>query len=334
MSRLDYCQFLLSSQVNYTLTYFADHWQKWSHDTINRYLAGDKVTARMVWDNVKDDIILDEEGYLLFDDTVLDKNYSRDIEPVRRQYSGNEKRVIRGIGLVSCVYVNAKLNRFWVIDYRIYAPDRDGKTKLDHVEQMIERTILHKRLPFRVALMDTWYATMPIFKLLERHDKIYYCTLQSNRKVSTSPESGYQRVDSLTWSDQQHKTGQLIHLHGMPRGHQVKLFRIVFSSERTDLIITNDLTQGSADATQEEWSIRWKIEQFHREVKQNTGIERCQCRKERIQRNHIGCALLVWVRLKALADQMETTIYALKENLLADYMIQQLRNPSLKMALA
>ena len=31
-SKLDYCQFLISSQVNYTLTNLADHLQSWSHD--------------------------------------------------------------------------------------------------------------------------------------------------------------------------------------------------------------------------------------------------------------------------------------------------------------
>lgn len=334
MTRLDYCQFLLSPQVNYTLTYFADHWQQWSHDTINRYLAGERITPRLVWDNVQDDLVVDEQGYLLFDDTVLDKNHSRKIEPVRRQYSGNEKRVIRGIGLVSCVYVNATLNRFWVIDYRLYAPERDGKSKLDHVQEMIEQTILVKRLPFRTALMDTWYAAMPILKLLERHGKLYYCPVQANRQVSCSPAQGYQRVDALAWAEPELQSGQSIHLKGMPKGHQVKLFRLVFSTERTDYILTNDVTQSSAEATQQAWNLRWKIEQFHREIKRTTGIERCQCRKERIQRNHIGCALLVWVRLNALADQLGTTIYALKENLLSDYMIEQLRNPSLKMALA
>ena len=35
VSRLDYCQFLLSSHINYTMTYFADHVKRWSHDTIN-----------------------------------------------------------------------------------------------------------------------------------------------------------------------------------------------------------------------------------------------------------------------------------------------------------
>jgi len=53
MTRLDYCQFLLSSLVNYTLTYFADHAQKWSHDTIGRYLRGETITPPLVWDNLK-----------------------------------------------------------------------------------------------------------------------------------------------------------------------------------------------------------------------------------------------------------------------------------------
>ena len=38
ITRLDYCQFLLSSQINYTLTYFADHVDEWSHDMI-RHLS-------------------------------------------------------------------------------------------------------------------------------------------------------------------------------------------------------------------------------------------------------------------------------------------------------
>jgi len=73
---------------------------------------------------------------------------------------------------------------------------------------------------------------------------------------------------------------------------------------------------------------------LHREGKQVTGLERCQCRKARIQRNHIGCAFLVWVRLKELAAQTGRTVYQLKHGLLDDYLIQQLRHPSCRMILA
>lgn len=83
-------------------------------------------------------MVSDQDGYLLFDDTVLDKRFSQSIELVRRQYSGNEHRVIRGIGLISCAYVNVKSGQFWVIDYRLYNPDGDGNSKLDHVAQMLQ----------------------------------------------------------------------------------------------------------------------------------------------------------------------------------------------------
>src|SRR2546429_6763001 len=32
VTRLDYCQYLLVSQINYTLTHFADHCAQYSHD--------------------------------------------------------------------------------------------------------------------------------------------------------------------------------------------------------------------------------------------------------------------------------------------------------------
>ena len=76
-----------------------------------------------------------------------------------------------------------------------------------------------------------------------------------------------------------------------------------------------------------------KIEEFHRELKQLTGVESCQCRKARIQRNHIGCAMLVWLRLKDIAYKTGQTIYQLKHGLLADYLIQQLKRPKIPMFL-
>ena len=98
--------------------------------------------------------------------------------------------------------------------------------------------------------------------------------------------------------------------------------------------MTNDLSQDSTHEAREVRGVRWKIEEFHREAKQLTGIEGCQCRSGRIQRNHIACALLVWSRLKDLAYQSGQTIYRIKHGLLRDYLIQQLKNPTVRMVLA
>jgi len=83
----------------------------------------------------------------------------------------------------------------------------------------------------------------------------------------------------------------------------VELFRVAVSENRTDLAMTNDLTQNSTQDVQNVCALRWKIEQFHRDLKQLSGMEKCQCRKAGIQGNHIACAVLVWVRLAAIAKK-------------------------------
>ncbi len=114
----------------------------------------------------------------------------------------------------------------------------------------------------------------------------------------------------------------------------MKLFRLVLSTGHTEYVVTNDLTQDSTSETQKHCSIRFKIEQFHRQVKQVTGLESCQCRKQRAVRNHIGCALLVWVHLNRVARQTGKMIYQLKQSLLDDYLSQQLLSPAIPITLA
>jgi hypothetical protein len=334
VTRLDYCQYLLVSQINYTLTNFADHCEQFSHDEINRYLRTEKLTPRLIWDNVRAQVVATASAYLVFDDTVLDKNYSHAIELVRAQYSGNAKAVIKGIGVVTCVYVNPDTNQFWLVDYRLYDPDGDGKTKLDHVQDMLTNVVSQKALPFYAVLMDTWYATKDLLLFIESLEKIYYCPLRDNRSVDdTGGLQAYRRVDSLAWSEAELQQGKRLKIKGFPKDHKVQCFRVVVSTHRTDYVVTNDRTQDSTAATQKACSFRWKIEQLHREGKQVTGLERCECRKARIQRNHIACAFLVWVRLKELAVETGRTVYQLKHGLLDDYLIQQLKRPALKMAL-
>lgn len=276
VSRLDYCQYLLVSQINYTLTNFADHSERFSHDAINRHLRGERITPRLVWDNVQAQVVRTERGYLVFDDTVLDKNHSHSIELVRRQYSGNAHSVIRGIGVVTCVYVNPELDQFWLIDYRIYDPEGDGKTKRDHVSEMLQNVVYEKQLPCQAVLMDSWYASRDLMLLIESLDKIYYCPLKDNRQVDDSQGARpYQSVDSLEWTEAELTQGKRIKIKGFPRDHKVQCFRVAVTTYRTDYVVTNDLAQDSTEATQEACGFRWKIEQLHREGKQLTGLERC-----------------------------------------------------------
>ncbi len=332
--RLDYCQFLISSQINYTQTYLADYSESYSHDSMNRFLRLDTLTPKTVWENVREDVVWSKQGYVLFDDVVLDKRHSRQSRLVRRQWSGNEKRVIYGIGVVSCVYVNPEADRFWMIDFRVYDPEGDEQSKIEHMLEMLDNVLHSKKLSFKTVLIDSWYASMQVIKHIESLDKIYYCPIKTNRHVDDSDgKRKHQRVDKLQWTDEEQMEGKTVHLKKMPKGHRMKLFRLALSTERTDYIITNDMTQDDSDVVKHHCGIRWKIEQFHRESKQVTGLEGCQCRIPRALRNHIACSFLVWAHLKRLATQLNTNVYRLKFGLLDDYIRQQLKQPSIPMVL-
>lgn len=325
-----YCQYLLNSQINYTCTNLAAHIEGLSHDAVYRFLKQEKLTPKQVWHKVKPLLTQTNNGYIIFDDTVLEKIHSFDIVGVRKQYSGNKHAIVKGIGVVNCVYFNPEDERYWIIDYRIFDPDRDGKSKIEHVFDMLS-SIKHREILFNTVLMDSWYATAAIMKYLIGENKMFYCPIKANRKVDeTKGKEPYKPVATLAWDEQQLQQGKTVKLHKFPLDTRLKLFRVSISTDRTEHIVTNDMTQHSADAAKKQSGIRWKIEQFHREEKQLTGIGKSECRLNRSQRNHIGAAILVWVHLKNVAYQFCTTIYQLKKDLLKDYLIQQMVNPSIK----
>lgn len=63
-----YGQYLLNTHINYTN--LADHAEELSHDSVHRFLKGSKLSPRMVWDRVKDQIVFSQSGCVIFDDTV------------------------------------------------------------------------------------------------------------------------------------------------------------------------------------------------------------------------------------------------------------------------
>ena len=89
----------------------------------------------------------------------------------------------------------------------------------------------------------------------------------------------YKNIKDLEWDDEELKDGKIIKIKGFPANKKVKLFRVTVSTDRTDYVATNDLSQSSTDVAQQVCKVRWKIEELHREIKQLTGIESCQCRK-------------------------------------------------------
>jgi len=58
--------------------------------------------------------------------------------------------------MVNLVHSTGKPDGFFPIDYRIYAPDADGKTKNDHFREMLPAAVADKQLQASTILFDTW----------------------------------------------------------------------------------------------------------------------------------------------------------------------------------
>lgn len=329
ISKQQYVEYLICTVGNFTGTNLAEHLDEVSHDIITDYLQKERLTARSLWELV-DELILDRpEAFLIVDDSVQDKRYSRFIELVKLQYSGAEHGLVRGIGIVNLVHSAGARQDFYPIDYRIYAPDQDGKTKNDHFAEMVRNAILDKAIQAKRILFDTWYASADNLKLVDRLGLTFFTTLKSNRMVSLSKEAGYIHLDQIEWTAEQLENGLMVKLKEVP--FKVRLFKVVAKNGDVDWVITNSPDETlTTQAAQDVSDVRWQVEELHRGLKQLTGTEKCQCRKGRSQRNHIACCYHAWLSLKVKAKELGKTLYQTKRDLLTDYLRAELRQPRIQ----
>jgi hypothetical protein len=263
ITKKQYVEYLLSTPEKFTCTHIADHLEGVSHDVVNDFLGQKRLMPRQLWALVKGRIEDGPEAFLIVDDSVQDKRYSRFIELVKAQYSGNEHRVVRGIGVVNMVHSNGQARDFYPIDYRIYAPDIDGKTKNDHFAEMFVNAIEHKQIKARTILFDGWYASAGNLKLINQHGWTFFTTLKSNRLVSLSKEQGYIHLDQIEWTSERLERGVIVKLKEVP--FKVRLFKrhvpvgLVATNGDIDWVITNDLDETvTAHVADEANDMRWQ----------------------------------------------------------------------------
>ncbi len=328
ITKKQYIEYLLTTPINYTCSNLSEHLEKVSHDVVSDFLQNSKFTPKDVWELVKARIDDSEEAFLLVDDSVQNKEYSHSIETVKRQYSGNEHGLVKGIGLVNLVHTNGFEGDFYPINYRVYDPQADGKTKNEHFREMFVQANSNQQIKARNIAFDSWYASADNLKLAHRSGWTFYTTLKSNRKVSLSKETGYQDLEEIQWTLETLRSGQLVRIREVP--FWLKLFKLVATNGDLEWVITNNLAE---DFTRlraiEAIQVRWQVEEFHREFKQLTGSEKCQCRKARSQRNHLACCYNAWVAIKVKAQEMKKTVYQLRNGLFAEYLKSQLKNPTI-----
>ncbi len=312
-----YCQFLLASQRNFTATQCADL-SSVSHDQVTSWLNSVKLTPNILWEYVEK-FVEKEGGVMVVDDSVIAKQYSRshELPLLSYQYSGAYHKVIQGIGLVNLVMVG-KDNECMPVDYRIFSKKIDGRTKHQHVQEMITLA-LHRGIHPSVIAFDSWYGALTTLKFLEENKLIWVTALKNNRIVDHHEHLSDKVIP---------ESGLVVHLkaYGM-----IKVFK-TFSQAKGEVeyLATNKLDMTLLDiktvAAQ-----RWKIEEYHRGLKQTTGIEKCQARMQRSQRNHIFCSIISFIALELKRRKTGVSWYQTKAAIIQHAMRQYMLSPTINL---
>jgi putative transposase len=257
-----------------------------AHDAFTRLLHRLEPDPATLWGEVRP-LIRPDDGVLVLDDSVLDKPFARHMGLVGRYWSGRHKRVVQGIDLVSLVWTDG--DAVYPCDYRLVDPaDAGGRTKNDLFREMVRQAHARGFKP-RCVGFDAWYSGKENLKAVRGCGWTFLTQVRCNRKVNPD-RTGNRPIRECAIA----ATGTVVHLEGFGL---VKAFRIAAPDGGTEHWITDDLAMD--EATRLMFAERaWAIEEYHRGLKQHCGVDRCQTRMSKAQRNHIGMALRAFVRLE------------------------------------
>jgi len=301
-----------------------------SHDQVSRMLASPKMTSKDWWRMVKPHVrkIEQADGVMIMDDSIEEKAYTDENEIICWHYDHAKGRNVKGINFLTTLYyaqgialpiafeIISKTERY--MDKKTGKEKRRSETTKNEYYRHMLQAVCRNQVPFKYVLNDIWFASVENMRFVKLDlEKDFIMALKSNRKAVLSEEDKskgkYQRIDHLEVPE---GSTQSIYLEGVP--FPLHLVRQVFinedGSEGVRYLVTSDLTL-NADGIIAIYQKRWKVEEYHRSLKQNASLAKSPTRTETTQTNHFVAALWSFVKMELLKVQTNKNHYQLKAQL-------------------
>jgi len=326
-----YSDYLLSSFGQVTATGLANLLEgDLSHDQVTRTLAGEKLTSRTWWQLVKPFVrqIERSDGVMLIDDTIVEKPYTDENEIICWHYDHAKGRNVKGLNLLTTLYFSQDVAlpvAFEIVaKTEAYLDPKTGQekrhspvTKNEHYRSML-RAVVGNQIAFRYVLNDLWFASADNMRLVKLDlKKDFIMALKKNRKVALSESDKqrgrYQRIDQLSFPE---NAALKVYLEQVP--FALLLVRQDFTNEDGSTGVRYLVSSDQAldcDQLIAIYQERWKVEEYHRSLKQNAAVAKSPTRTETTQTNHLVAALLAFVKLEMLKVRTKKNHYALKAQL-------------------
>lgn len=336
-SENDYIEFLLAAQTAFGCVEAAasqpERLKSAAHDAYTRLLTRRPLDPEALWNEAQSVLggAVPTGGLLVLDDTTLDKPYAQKIDLVSRHWSGKHHRVVCGINLLSLVWTQTRDDRddsqpsqppVLPLDFRVYDVNADAKgqhfTKNDHFRAMVTQAKA-RGLKADYVAFDSWYAGLDNLKHLRTEGFHFLTRLKSNRQVNPN-RSGQVEVSTLTVPSE----GQIVQLRGFGL---VRLFCKIDSQGEAQYWATNDVEM-SEETFESTSAACWRIETYHRGLKQCCGIEKAQVRSATGQKNHLLLALRAFLRLESYRLQTGVSWYEAKRAVVRNAIRQARTQPA------
>lgn len=300
-----------------------------SHDKITRFLAGKVKTSQDLWLFVKPLIreIESDNACLIIDDSIEEKPYTDENDIICWHYDHSKQMNVKGINFLNCLYqtneVALPIGFDLVKKTEKYLDPKDGKEKrrsLISKNEMAQNQIgyaIKNNVKFRFVLFDAWFSSVENMKFILKHQKHFMCPLKSNRKVSISRQDKLQgRWQKLETVEIESNKSRLIYLEGLEQ--PVLLIKQVFTNEdgktAIQYLISSDTTLLPNDIIRS-YHKRWRVEEYHKSLKQNVSLEKSPTQTETTQTNHFFAALCGYIKLERLKIKTKQNHFALKSKL-------------------
>ena len=301
-----------------------------SHDQITRMLSESKIDAKAWWQMVKRFVrqVEQEDGVMIMDDSIVEKPYTDENDIICWHFDHTKDVTIKGINFLTALYyaqgVALPVAFELVSKTEIYTDKKTGKEKRKSQETKNERyrrilkSTIQNQIPFKYVLNDLWFASAENMSFVKLDlKKEFIMALKSNRKAALSTDDKangvYQRIEQL---DIPEGTTLIIYLEGVK--FPLFLIRQRFTNEDGSTgvryLVTSDLTLTAVQLI-EIYQRRWKIEEFHRSLKQNAAVAKSPTRTETTQANHFVAALWSFVKIELLRVRTKKNHYQLKSQL-------------------
>ena len=301
-----------------------------SHDQVTRFLASPAKTSAQLWRIVKPMIrqVESEQGVMILDDSIEEKPYTDENDLICWHWDHSKQRNVKGINFLTAFYSTEEFGLPVGFDLvtktELYIDSKSGKqrrrsqlTKNERYRMLLQIAV-HNQIKFRYVLSDCWYSSADNMNFIHLDlKKEFVFPVKANRKVALSEEDKqcgrYKAVSSL---DMPEGETRLIWLEDV--NFALLLAKQVFTNEDGSqgvlYLVSSDLAL-NYDQMTSLYQRRFRVEGYHKSLKQNASLEKSPTRTETTQRNHFFASLCAYIKLEGMKMKTGVNHFALKSKI-------------------